>query len=118
MAVKALPLEIDLVIYARTTFRREFRWLPDGAAPIDFTDWSATLLIGPNRGTALAALTSTNGGVTLTAAGQILLSMPPAQTTYLPNGQYTYALDLSDPTGYVMRFLRGRVSVVHDVEPT
>lgn len=116
MAVRSLPLEIELVIYAGTTFRREFRWLPDGGPAQDFTQWAATMLIGPSRGTALAALTTDNGGVTLTGTGQILITMPPAATKAIANGQYTYVLDLTDATGFVMRFMRGRISVVHDVE--
>ncbi len=116
MAVRSLPLEMELVIYAGATFHREFRWLPAGQAALDFTDWSATMLIGPSRGTALVALTSDNGGITLTGTGQILLTLPPAGTKALPNGQYTYVLDLTDPAGFVTRFMRGRISVVHDVE--
>ncbi len=116
MAAKTLPLDLDLVIWAGTTFRREFRWLPDGDTPLDFTGWSAQMLIGPSRGIATVALTTDNGGITLTGVGQILLNLPPAQTSALKHGVMVYDLDLTDPTGYVQRFMRGRISVVHDVE--
>lgn len=117
MAVRTLPLEIELVIYAGTTFRREFRWLPDGVAAVDFTDWSASMLIGPQRAVALTELSTINGGIVLTTTGQILLNLSPAATKTLPAGTLSYSLDLTDPSDFIMRFMRGRVSIVHDVEP-
>lgn len=112
-----LPLTYELVIYSGTTFRREFRWLPDGAAALDFSDWTATLRIGPQQGTALIELSTSNGGVLLTQSGQIILSVSPAQTASLRPGVLAYNLDLTDPNGFVLRFLRGRVSIIADVGP-
>lgn len=117
MAVQTLPLDIDLAVYTGTNFRREFRWLPDGLTPVNFTGWSATMLIGPTRGTAVIALTSDNGGIVLTTAGQILIGMMPAQTRTLPTGTLAYNLDVTDPTGFTERLLNGRVTVVRGVEP-
>ena len=115
-AVKTLPLDYELVIYSGVTFRREFRWLPAGQAALDFTLWSASLLIGvPNSSTPLITLSTANGGVTLSTGGQIAITMSPAATAALPAGLLSYSLDLTQPDGSSLRFLRGRVSVVTDV---
>lgn len=115
MGIQTLPLDYELVIYSGTSFRREFRWLPDGSTPMDFTGWSASMLIGSVGATALIALTDTNGGLTLTTAGQIIIELSPGQTSALRPGVASYNLDLTAPDGYVRRFLRGRVSVIQDV---
>jgi hypothetical protein len=112
-----LPLSHELVVYAGTTFRREFRWRPDGDGLQDFTGWSALARIGPAQGHAVIELSTGNGGVLLTAVGQIVLSIAPAQTTLLAAGAYSYNLDLTGPDGTVTRFLRGRVQVIADVGP-
>lgn len=118
MAVQTLPLNIDLVIYTGTTFRREFRWLPDGATPVNFTGWHAQMLIGETRGSrSIMALTTENGGITLTAAGQILLGIAPTDTVGMRSGTLIYSLDLTDSSGYVQRFMRGVITVIKDVVP-
>lgn len=115
-AVKSLPLDYDLVVYCGTTFRREFRWLPDGTTPIDFTGWSATMNIGTPNTAAQLGLTNTNGGLTLTATGQIIISVSPARSIALKPGVLFYNLDLENPDGDIRRFLRGRISVIQDVK--
>ncbi len=115
MAVRTLPLDIELTVYAGTTFHREFRWRPDGKVYQDFTGWSAEMLIGPPRGTAVEDLSTTDGSIELTTLGQIILRLSAAATRALPEGVLTYVLDLTDTGGTVMRFLRGRVTVLHDV---
>jgi hypothetical protein len=116
MAVQTLPLDYELVVYSGTNYRREFRWLPDGVTPMDFTGWTAIMPIGSVGATASLLLSSTNGGVTLSAAGQIVIELSPAQSTALPAGVTYYNLDLTDTNGYVRRFLRGRISVIQDVK--
>lgn len=116
MAHNSLPLNYELVIYAATSFRREFRWLPDGSTPNDFTGWSAQMLLGGQNSEADVTLTSEpGGGIELTAAGQVRITMTPQQTAALVPPLRYYNLDLTDPDGFVRRFLRGRVSVVVDV---
>lgn len=113
-----LPLTYELTAYASTTFRREFRWLPGGTTPQDFTGWDGYLRIGPNSGNAIMELNVTNGGVVLTAAGQVIVVMLPSDTAMLKGGVYAYNLDLIDLSGTITRFMRGRFEVVRDVGPT
>ncbi len=116
MATQTLPVDYELVIYTGTTFRREFRWLPDnGNAAVDFTDWSASLLIGPQGSrTAMVDLNTTNGGIALSTTGQIIVTMEPAATRVLKPGVCYYSLDLTDSAGTILRFMRGRINIVAD----
>ncbi len=116
MPQKNLPLDYDIVIYSGTSYRREFRWLPDGKNPIDFTGWTSVMRIGPQRAQADVELSTENGGVTL-SNGRVIILMTPAQTMLPKNVITYYNLDLIQPDGFVRRFLRGRVSVVVDVMP-
>jgi hypothetical protein len=115
-ATRTLPLDYELVLYSGTTFRREFRWLSDGTNPIDLTGWSASMNIGQLNSRAVMVLTDTNGGITLSAIGQIIVTLSPAQTDSLAPGVLNYNLDLQQPNGDVRRFLRGRISVIQDVK--
>lgn len=118
-AVKTLPLDYELVVYSGATFRREFRWLPDGSAALDFTGWTGSMMIGvPLSRTPLITLTTTDGGVALSAGGQIIILLQPADTAALPAGTLSYSLDLTDTAGTIVRFLRGRLTVVTDVGRT
>lgn len=115
--VATLPLSYELTAYAGTTFRKEFKWLPGGTSPQDFTGWAATMRIGPSAGAALVEMSTANGAITLTSAGQIIVGMLPSDTAMLRPGIYAYVLDLTDMSGTVTRFLRGRFEVVRDVGP-
>lgn len=115
MAQYSLPLAYDMTVYTGTSYRREFRWLPDGVNPIDFTGWTARMLIGAQGGTADLELTSTTG-ITLGTDGKLTITLTPAQTANLAGGITYYQLDLTEPDGFVRRFLRGKVSVVVDVK--
>jgi hypothetical protein len=121
VAAGNLPIQVDLVMYAATTFHREFRWLPDGVIAQDFTGWSAVMLIGPLRGAALYELSSSGGGLTLSGDGLVTVTLPASATEALATVEnLAYQLDLSEPTepdATVTRFLRGRCSVVRDVDP-
>lgn len=115
MAVQNLPLDYDIVLYSGTSYRREFRWLPDGTNPIDFTGYSAIMRFGQPGMPALVEL-SVGSGITLKLDGNIYIELTPAQTRALRPGIAYYNLDLTEPSGFVQRFLRGRVSLVVDVE--
>jgi hypothetical protein len=116
MAQNTLPLNYEIVVYSGTSYRREFRWLPDGVVPIDFTGWTAQMLVGPQLAPADVVLSTDNGGIVLTSAGQIIVVMSPAQTASLRAPITYYNMDLTEPGGFIRRFLRGRVSVVVDVK--
>lgn len=115
MAERTLPLEIDFTIYSGATYRREFRWLPDGQSPQDFAGWGAVFMIGQQRGRALIELAA-GQGVTLDSDGIIRIEVSPAATASLRLPNLVHQLDLTDSTGAVLRFIRGRVKVIRDVE--
>ncbi len=114
MALRSLPVEMEQVVYTGADWRRQYRWLPDGTNPQDFTTWSARMLIGPPRGEAILNLTDGNG-ITLGADGVITLRLTPNQTLSLSGGQLAYVLDIIDQDGFITRFARGRLTVVQDV---
>lgn len=116
MPQNTLPLNYDIVVYSGTSFRRVFTWMSDGVTPVDFTGWGAQMLVGPQLAPAVFDLNTTNGGVTLTAGGKITVTMSPEQTMWLKPPLVYYNFDLTEPDGFVRRFLRGRVSVVVDVK--
>jgi hypothetical protein len=116
MAQNTLPLAYDITVYSGTSYRREFRWLPDRVNPIDFTGWSAVMLLGQQLSVADVELTSDNGGIELTSSGQIIIWMTPFQTKALKPPVSYYNMDLTEPDGFVRRFMRGRISVVVDVK--
>lgn len=119
MAVQTLPIEYEITCYARTTLRRQFRWLSDGVNPQDFTGWSAVMLIGPSMVGNIATheLSTATTGLALTNDGRVLIEVPVSETSTWATGTSRYTLDLTDGTGYTVRFLRGRFSVVHELDP-
>lgn len=114
MAVQTLPLSIDLTVYSGTSYERRFRWKPAGVAQ-DFTDWTARMRIGVHRGPATTEL-STPTDIALGTDGLITIDLSPAVTAHLPAGTSFYQLDLIDPTGEILRFLRGRLMLIRDLE--
>jgi hypothetical protein len=112
-----LPLSYDFTVYTGTSFEREFRWLDDNKNPIDLSGWTANLLIGQQLAEADMQLNVGNGGVTLTSQGQIIITLTPVQTGLLKAPVAFYNLDLIEPSGFIRRFMRGRLSVVVDVMP-
>lgn len=115
-AVKTLPLDYDLVIYSGTTFKKEFRWKPDGVNPIDLTGWSGVMNVGVPGTPALVAVSTDTDGLTLTSNGEIQIRIDQIETSTLVPGVLAYNLDLTDLAGDIRRLFRGRVSVVQDVQ--
>ncbi len=116
MATTSVPVTFGLWIYTGASFRREFRWKPGGTDYQDFTGWAARMAIGQVTGPILTTLSTAAGTITLGSDGSIKLEMDDDHTSLLPPGTYSYALDLIDPSGFVMRFMRGRVEVIRDVQ--
>jgi hypothetical protein len=117
MAGYTLPLTYEFTVYTGTSFEREFRWLDDSSTPIDLSGWTANMLIGQQLAEADMQLNISNGGITLTDQGQIIITMSPIQTGLLKPPVAFYNLDLIEPSGFIRRFMRGRLSVVVDVKP-
>jgi hypothetical protein len=113
----SLPLVYNLTAYTGVTFRRQFRWKPDGTTPQVFTGWSGSMRIGPQHGDAEKTLTPANGGLTLGATdGLITLYISAASTYDFVGDNLFYVLDLSPAPGTdPIRFLRGRFMVVRDL---
>lgn len=137
VAGQTLPVTAILTAYTGSCLLHQFRWLPDGDTPADFTAWAARLLIGPAKGTAAIQYhtvgvsdtttpntpdelngypycPSENAGIYLLADGIIVLHLPDTVTTALPTVALTYVVDLIDADGMVFRFLRGPFRVVRD----
>ncbi len=115
MAHRSLPIDHELVVYVGTDTLREYRWLPDGATPQDFTGWSARIHIAPVRGACELHLTTDNSEVTLSSDGLISFRLSAAQSRALITPSPIYALDLKDPDEVITRFVRGRVTLVRDI---
>ncbi len=115
MAVQTLPVSLDLTVYAGTSFRREFRWRPQGSTGQDFTGWTGSFRVGPPQGVPTMTVTDANG-ITLGTDGQFIIDLPPAVTDTMRPGTFFYVLDLESPDGFILRLLRGRLSVVRDLE--
>ena len=121
------PGQHDFTIYQGTTWRASLVWRDPLNNPRDLTGYTARMQIRSTIDaiTALADLTTENGGITITAAeGQIDLLLTDAETAALdfaPSsplmaGQGIYDLELESPTGEVTRLLQG--NVVLDPEVT
>ncbi len=104
-----LPLNYELTIYSGATYRRMFRWLPDGQTPQDFIGWGATLVIGTGRTHVLER------DLELNDTGLITVELSPAVTYNVIPGTYAYNVDLIDPQDNILRFLRGRAEFIRDV---
>lgn len=83
--------------------------------PMDLTGWSGALSIYGNVGDATPLLvidTSSNGGVTLDAHGNITTTITAEQSTALGLLNGWYKLELTDAAGNVTRVLEGAAAVV------
>lgn len=114
-SIRQLPVEQELVVFVGTDTLREFRWLPDGLNPQDFTGWRCRIHIAPNRQPCTFHLTTEDGSVTLDDDGTIALRVSVTNAALIAGPNPAWALDLKDPNGIVTRLLRGRVNLVKDI---
>lgn len=115
MTTETLPLSIDLPLCVGATFRREFRWKPDGVTPQNLSGWTGVASIGLHREVPLVLLDTINGGLSLSSDGVIALYLSAADTIDLGKANF-YVIDLNEPSGVVVRFLRGNIVIVKDFE--
>lgn len=115
MPADTLPLHYNLTLYAGVTFRRRFRWKPDGTNPQDFTGWAGALRVGYQHSAASFTLTPENGGLTLGPDGLITIYIAADDTYDIDGGYLIYQLDLVPGSGEPIRFLRGRFIVLYDL---
>ena len=109
-----LPLHRDETIYAGATWRRHYRWL-SGGEPVDLSDWVGRMRITPRTCPSVPiylSLTQADGGVTLTANGDIQLYVTDEQTAAIPQtGDYVVEL-VAPGDGDVVRLVMGRAQLV------
>lgn len=85
--------------------------------PINLTGYTAAMQLRQNYNseTADLTLTSSNGGITITAAeGKMVLHATAVQTGLLSEGYYVYDLEI-DSGGVVTRIIQGQVTVNGEV---
>lgn len=109
-----LPARHDWTVYRRTPFRCVLRWLPAGdGLGADLTGWSGVVRIGIKGGDVLA-----EDVLEVDGDGHVIAEIPAETTADLPlDVELRHEIDLTDPDGFVTRFLRGRTWVFSDVEP-
>jgi hypothetical protein len=86
--------------------------------PVDISLWTARmeLKVPDAEGTILQSLTTENGGITLTGAGEIKLLISSVDTTlYVPETEGVWDLELVDPTGVVIPVIGGNFKVSDEV---
>lgn len=109
----------DFTLEQGTTFRRTFRWRqPDGVTPKDLTGWTAKMQIRPKPGQpeALTLSTDAPGGITINgAAGEVTVTILPAQSSAITIRRGVYDLELTSPGGEVFRLIEGTVTVSPEV---
>jgi hypothetical protein len=109
MALTKLPLHRDETFYQGATWRRHYRWL-SGGVPVDLSTWAGRMLVRPRGCSASPVLTLTEaeGGVTLSANGDIELLATDEQTALI-FGPGDYVMELVQPgNGDVVRFVMGK----------
>lgn len=111
--------QYDLRIEQGATFDRLLTWTQDGV-PVPLAGLSARLQVRKTVGAAdppLLALTSPDGGITLTDPGEIRLSLTAEETAALAFASAVYDLEIVSPTTpeTVVRLLQGKVLVSPEV---
>lgn len=109
--VNEFPLVRDFTVYAGSTFRREFVWANGGGLQ-DLSTWTAKMQIRTAVGGALLLELTQGNGISLTAAGEVVIEITAEQASALQSG--VYDLELYEPVGQggdTVRFLQGSVTV-------
>lgn len=107
-----------IVCQQGATFSKTIRWTDEGA-PVPLTGYTAAMQVKTTYGatTAVATLTTENGGITISgAAGEIMLYLSPTATSAIPAGTYVYDIELTAPvTLQKTRLLEGPFVVSPEV---
>ena len=108
---------IDLLIEQGATFAEEFLLVDENDDAIDLTDYTARATIRDAiGGNELVALTTENGGISITpATGSIVLRISSGDTTALTFTNGVYDLEVVDIGGDVTRVSSGAVTVSAEV---
>lgn len=109
-----LRLDLDTTRFGAYTSGGEVLYLP----PVDLSGWTARMELKTpdDEGTILQTLTTENGGITLTANGEIKLLIASADTTlYVPETEGTWDIELVDPSGVVIPLIGGNFVISDEV---
>jgi hypothetical protein len=105
----------NFTIEQGTTFYKVMT-LSASSAPVNLTGYQARMQIRPEieSGEVLAELTTGNGLITLSSAGQITWTIPAATTEGITVDGF-YDMELIEPGGAIKRLLKGRVRLDREV---
>ena len=105
-----LPKRYDIEIYQGDTFEVALNFKDGNQNPVDLTGFVGTVQFKNSQGTVMASPTVTvnEGGI----LGRVLITL--LDTSVLPEGSYSWDLQLSDGTRH-RTYIGGRVVVTEDV---
>jgi len=107
------PGRYNITVINSTTFALSPSWLIDNV-PVNLTGYSADMQVRDISNNLVVEMSTANGKITLTAAtGTINITLTATQTSAvnLPAGNYTYALNVTDPSSNVYQILQGAFTV-------
>lgn len=105
------------------TFTQQIQWTVESApgtcidVPVNLTGYTAKMQVRKKAGAALLVeLSTANGRIVITPlTGTILLTLTAAETNVLTPGLYLYDLELTNSTGFVIRFISGAFEVTGQI---
>lgn len=106
----------NLKIKQGATYRKKYVWSA-GGVPVDMTGWKGRMQIRreTKSKTYITELTTENGGIRLTANGEIDLYISDEDTAMFVFEEAVYDLELVQPDGDVIRRLEGSVRLSDEV---
>lgn len=99
------------------TFSEPIRWIVDDV-PVNLTGYTARFQVRRHptaAGAPLLDLTVGSGLAIDAVNGQVTITMTPTQTATLPPGRLAYALELTDGSANVFRFIEGSLVVTPEL---
>ena len=111
------PGRYNISVVNGTTFTLAPQWLISNL-PVNLTGYSADMQVRDVSNNLIVELSTANGNIVLTPAlGTITMTLTSTQTSaaYLPAGNYTYALNLTDSSSNVYQILAGNFAVTASV---
>lgn len=115
------PGNHDLVAYRGSTLYDAFTFYDTGGNAVDLTSWKAYYNVWPRNSaegtSASLALTSTPAaGITLGgAAGTVIITATPTQTSALPAAQYDHQFKFEDAAGAKQIYYIGTLDLREDI---
>ena len=113
-----MAAQLDITLEQGATFRKRLTWTDKTGAAIDLTGCTAHMQIRlqPHEAVALADLTTSNGGITITgSAGVVDLLLTATQTASLKFDVAQYDLVVFMTDGSVVRLVEGAVTLSRGV---